>query len=90
MCWHLNEDWDMADFQIGDVVKLKSGGPKMTVTGTGKDMYGKPTVVCTWFAQHDTKRETGVFPVETVEAVTEPPDVPLQTHANTGRRPRRI
>jgi uncharacterized protein YodC (DUF2158 family) len=79
----------MADFQIGDVVKLKSGGPKMTVTGTGKDMSGKPTVGCTWFVQHDTKKETGAFPVEAVEAVIDAPEPPLQTRANTGR-PRRI
>lgn len=36
-------------FQVGDVVRLKSGGPAMTVENTGKDGVGKPYVRCTWF-----------------------------------------
>ena len=40
----------MADFKIGDVVQLKSGGPKMTVY----EFSGRPgnedfEVRCTWF-----------------------------------------
>jgi uncharacterized protein YodC (DUF2158 family) len=43
-------------FQVGDVVQLKSGGPKMTVLSIGadKDPY------CAWFV--GDKRETGYFP----------------------------
>jgi uncharacterized protein YodC (DUF2158 family) len=33
-------------FKIGDVVQLKSGGPRMTVTGFG---VGGDTVTCAWF-----------------------------------------
>lgn len=37
-------------FKIGDVVALKSGGPKMTVA---KDPTGDPqTVECAWFTEH--------------------------------------
>ena len=32
------------DFNIGDVVRLKSGGPSMTIDGTAGSRY-----VCVWF-----------------------------------------
>jgi uncharacterized protein YodC (DUF2158 family) len=38
------------EFQIGDAVRLKSGGPRMEVAGlTQTD--GKPQLVCVWFDQ---------------------------------------
>ncbi|MGI4776942.1 MAG: YodC family protein [Janthinobacterium lividum] len=44
----------MADFSKGDVVKLKSGGPTMTVADTGSYAGGMGTgpedgVKCVWF-----------------------------------------
>jgi uncharacterized protein YodC (DUF2158 family) len=40
----------MADeFSKGDVVQLKSGGPRMTVSNTGKDMFDNDMVWCVWF-----------------------------------------
>ena len=36
----------MVTFNVGDVVRLKSGGPMMTITGT---LYGN--YVCTWFVE---------------------------------------
>jgi len=56
----------MDNFKAGDTVKLKSGGPLMTVEGTGK--YGmaatEDTVKCVWFettkGQHAKKE--GTFP----------------------------
>jgi uncharacterized protein YodC (DUF2158 family) len=37
-------------FKAGDVVKVKSGGPDMTVTQAGeRAMTGEPTVWCVWF-----------------------------------------
>lgn len=54
----------MADFKSGDVVKLKSGGPKMTVTGIG-DHYGTATVWCSWF--DGTKKVDGTFPPAALE-----------------------
>lgn len=54
------------EFQIGDVVRLKSGGPAMTVTNVGEAaMTGKQTVWCMWF---DTKgQQNGSFPLGAVE-----------------------
>lgn len=44
---------------VGDVVQLKSGGPKMTVVSIGDD-YGQMQAWCEWF---DSKQEpkTGGF-----------------------------
>ena len=39
----------MKTFEIGDVVQLKSGGPKMTVM-TKKDCGGHDTAGCVWFS----------------------------------------
>lgn len=53
-------------FNPGDIVRLKSGGPKMTVTrlvDSGKVAH------TSWFA--GSKHETGAFPVETLLAVVE-------------------
>jgi len=49
--------------QPGDVVQLKSGGPRMTVNhieGTG--------VVCVWFVAH--KREIASFEITTLEKLS--------------------
>ncbi len=57
-------------FNIGDLVELKSGGPKMTVTRV--ENLGIRTIVrCTWFA--GSKKEQGDFPPETL--VPAPPPV---------------
>jgi uncharacterized protein YodC (DUF2158 family) len=48
------------EFQAGDVVQLKSGGPEMTVTEVGLDVFEKQTVWCVWFV--GTKQEEGTFP----------------------------
>ncbi len=44
----------MAEFKKGDVVQLKSGGPKMTVTNVGNYSEGmgmgpEDGVACVWF-----------------------------------------
>ncbi|HEV3110067.1 MAG TPA: DUF2158 domain-containing protein [Candidatus Binataceae bacterium] len=50
----------MADgFQVGDVVKLKSGGPLMTIEEIDGDRAH-----CLWFK--GDKRETGTFPLATL------------------------
>lgn len=51
-------------FKAGDVVKFKSGGPKMTVTQVG-DRMGTPVVWCSWF--DGTKKLDGDFPPATLE-----------------------
>ena len=48
----------------GDVVQLKSGGPKMTVTQINQE-----TVWCKWFDGEDVK--TGHFPVFSLKPTSE-------------------
>ena len=57
-----------AEFKTGDVVQLKSGGPKMTVTGYSST-GGRAEVYCTWFA--GAKSDGGFFPVDAVVKVPE-------------------
>lgn len=45
-------------FKEGDLVVLKSGGPKMVVSSIGT-MYDDDVVRCEWFA--GTKRESAPF-----------------------------
>ena len=52
-------------FKVGDIVVLKSGGPKMTVTQIDTAMG----VRTTWFA--GSKMDQGWFPAETLVAVTD-------------------
>lgn len=53
-------------FKSGDIVKLKSGGPDMTVQRYDKLNSGYR---CQWFA--GKKLESGVFPENSVEFVKE-------------------
>jgi uncharacterized protein YodC (DUF2158 family) len=54
------------EFKAGDVVQLKSGGPKMTIEGIGK--YGLAATheqaKCVWF--EGTNRKAGVFDLQTL------------------------
>jgi uncharacterized protein YodC (DUF2158 family) len=59
----------MAEFEKGETVKLKSGGPKMTVVDTGDSMTGKDRVWTVWF--DGAKKMDGDFPTEAVEKVSE-------------------
>jgi len=55
----------MADtFSVGDVVRLKSGGPDMAVVYTDPD----GTIDCAWFDGKEKK--IGSFPAAAVETVT--------------------
>jgi len=54
-------------FKPGDVVRLKSGGPVMTITDVGKDS-GVPTAWCTWFTGN--KQEKRYFPLAAIEPAT--------------------
>ncbi len=66
-------------FKVGDLVKLKSGGPMMTVTRV--DSFGIRTIVrCTWFA--DSKKEQGEFPPEAL--VSPPPIVKKKVNVTRG------
>lgn len=52
------------EFEVGEIVKLKSGGPDMTV----QLQESRPTIFrCQWFA--GKKLESGRFPPESLERV---------------------
>ena len=57
----------MSKFETGTVVKLKSGGPKMTCTG--EDDNSGRQAECQWFA--GSKLEFGYFPFESLEVIDE-------------------
>jgi uncharacterized protein YodC (DUF2158 family) len=52
------------EFKVGDVVQLKSGGPKMTI-GRFEDIDRTMHAVCAWFIGN--KREIGTFPLTSLE-----------------------
>ena len=53
----------MTKLQIGDVVALKSGGPKMTVSA----LDGDDDCDCIWFNNHDLNSES--FPAASLEKI---------------------
>jgi len=59
----------MADeIKAGDLVELKSGGPKMTVNWVGvEEQNGPITARCSWFVKDQEKR--GSFPVTSLQRV---------------------
>ncbi len=52
-------------FTAGEIVRLKSGGPKMTVAGV--DMLGE--VICQWFTRENRDLQRSTFPVASLEKV---------------------
>jgi uncharacterized protein YodC (DUF2158 family) len=59
------------ELKIGDVVRLKSGSPFMTVVAFGKDGQSNARVTCTWFDK-DQHEQTGIFPIDAVEVTSRP------------------
>jgi len=55
----------MSEFKEGMLVRLKSGGPKMTVVGINPE-YNKP-IICEWFIEK--KVESGTFHPASLEVV---------------------
>jgi uncharacterized protein YodC (DUF2158 family) len=55
----------MSEFKPGDVVVLKSGGPKMTVEQIGNNNFDRPTVWCDWF--EGNKKVSDTFPPTSLE-----------------------
>lgn len=54
-------------FKIGDTVRLKSGGPLMTVTNVGtNNSTGQPTIWTTWFDDKSVEKN-GHFPAGAVK-----------------------
>ncbi len=57
---------DKAKFAVGDLVELKSGSPRMTVTEVHEqDARGSWSYRCAWFA--GKKKESSSFPHEALE-----------------------
>lgn len=52
-------------FAVGDIVKLKSGGPEMTVRAVPTEL--SKHYICQWFA--GKKLEQGNFPGDSLESV---------------------
>jgi uncharacterized protein YodC (DUF2158 family) len=40
-------------FSTGDIVQLKSGGPKMTINYVDKDILGRDCASCEWFVNDE-------------------------------------
>jgi uncharacterized protein YodC (DUF2158 family) len=59
-------------FQVGDVVRLKSGGPSMTVVEIGNVVTGGQRAFCVWFpAMVSTRESRADFPGQALEAEDE-------------------
>lgn len=56
----------MPDLKIGDVVKLKSGGPKMTITLLVSNPEEDESLDCCWFGKKDELHSNN-FPKDAVE-----------------------
>lgn len=60
-------------YQPGDIVKLKSGGPRMTVKGYFR-LFGQPdTVECQWFV--GGKLNYGKFAEDSLDRVPDDEDL---------------
>ena len=58
-------------FEVGQIVKLKSGGPDMTIQSLCKNIRTEAfsgNYTCQWFA--GKKLENGIFPEQSLELVT--------------------
>jgi uncharacterized protein YodC (DUF2158 family) len=53
-------------FKPGDTVRLKSGGPDMTVDSIS-DSYGVPQVYCEWFNSKDEPQSKSFAPTSLVK-----------------------
>lgn len=53
---HLNTIIKMEEFKVGDTVKLKSGGPKMTIEKLYQNKDEQKSATCIWFVESEKKR----------------------------------
>lgn len=66
----LMSDQNPEGIKAGDVVQLKSGGPKMTVNWA-EEQYGRLMANCDWFIQDKApwKKENATFPPSSLKKV---------------------
>lgn len=57
----------MEEFKIGDKVKLKSGGPDMTINDKNPDEHDNIIFLCQWF--DGSKLNERWFPPESLEKI---------------------
>jgi uncharacterized protein YodC (DUF2158 family) len=62
--WHMASE----DIKAGDTVRVKSGGPIMTVYEVGEDSFGKMCAWCSWFDGKVASRDA--FHLVVLEKVT--------------------
>jgi len=75
------------ELRVGDVVRLKSGSPKMTIEGIGDyslmGVAGHDQAKCVWF--EGPKRHSEVFEFATLEiAGQDVMTAPIQNHRTRG------
>jgi uncharacterized protein YodC (DUF2158 family) len=56
----------VTEFEVGDLVRLKSGGPRMTVVGR---MWGSDQLLCNWF--EGVRSHAGSFPAKALAPAPE-------------------
>jgi uncharacterized protein YodC (DUF2158 family) len=72
-------------FKVGEVVRLKGGGPAMTITGTSIGPDRSALFNCSWF-DSDKREQLGAFPADALALVApsrERTAKSLPTMANT-------
>jgi uncharacterized protein YodC (DUF2158 family) len=63
-----NKNTTTLNLEVGDVVRLRSGGPKMTVDAIGG------LIACAWFTGGGHAKR-GFFELEMLELASEPEDI---------------
>jgi uncharacterized protein YodC (DUF2158 family) len=76
--------------KVGDIVQLKSGGPKMAVVGTSGDDRDGFFAMCIWFADSTGRKEQGNFRAGALrlpddELASSPPAAPRRGEARSAR-----
>jgi uncharacterized protein YodC (DUF2158 family) len=56
------------DFEVGQVVMLKSGGPEMTIETIDDYGSGHSQAHCVWFEEN--KRQSAIFEFHSLQGVT--------------------
>lgn len=64
---HYLDACDTCDLRSGDVVKLASDGPEMTVMCPDSERPG--WLVCIWWQESERKYLTGAFPPDALELI---------------------